>query len=407
MGYTKSAIKGVSWMTVLQTIIRVLTFFKIAVLARVFTPTQFGVYGIAALILALLEIMTETGINVILIQSKEAIEKYLDSAWVASILRGILICLGILISAPFIARFFNSPQSLGIIIMISLAPLIKGFINPAEIIFQKELKFKTELLFRTYIYLTDAIASIFFALVTHSVYSLVSGLIAAAIVEVILSFVLIEIKPKLRFDSNYLWEIFHKGKWVTGFSILNYFGENGDNIVVGKLLGTTPLGIYQMAYRLSITPITEISDVVNKVIFPIYSKIENDRKRLLSAFRKTLSVNSVGTILLGLAMLIFPKEIIAIILGSQWIGAANVLRVLALFGIVRAFLSPASVVLLATGNQKYLTLITFIRLLALMIVIFPMVHSFGIIGAGYSQLFSALISFPVIIFTLYKVFKKQ
>ncbi len=405
MGYTKSAIQGISWMTGLQTVIRIFTFLKIAVLARVLTPNQFGVFGIAALLLALLEILTETGINIILIQSKETIDKYLDSAWVASIIRGIIICLGIVISAPFIASFFNTPQALGIIIFISLAPFIKGFINPAEIIFQKELNFRTEFLFRTSLYFMDAFAAIVFALITHSVYSLAMGLIASGLLEVILSFYLIKLRPKLRFEKEYLREIFHKGKWVTGYSILNYFGENSDNIVVGRLLGATPLGIYQMAYRVSITPITEISDVVNKVIFPVYSKIDEDRQRLKNAFVKTFSINTIGTFILGLIIFLFPKEIISIVLGQQWVSATDVLRVLAIFGIIRAFTSPASVVLLSTINQRYLTYITFARLIALLIFIIPLVLKFGIIGAGYAQIISTLATIPVILYSLNKIFK--
>ena len=405
MGYTKNVLRGVSWMTALQTAIRALTFLKIAVLARVLSPAQFGVFGIAALLLALLEILTETGINVVLIQSKGSIDKYLDSAWVASILRGIIICLGIVISAPFVASFFNAPQALGILLLISIAPLIKGFINPAEVNFQKELKFKTEFMFRTSLFFVDALVAVIFALITHSIYSLALGLIASALLEVILSFVLIKLRPKLAFNRNYLREIFHKGKWITGASIFNYFGENGDNIVVGKLLGATPLGIYQMAYRVSITPITEVSDVVNKVIFPIYSKIGDDKKRLLSAFKKTISVNSLGTLLLGLIIFVFPKEVISIVLGSQWVMAVDALRVLAIFGIVKAFMSPISVILLATGNQKYLTLVTLVRFITLMIFIVPLVSTLGIIGAGYAQIISAIAEMFAFLFFLYRIFK--
>lgn len=407
MGYTKSVIRGISWMTALQTAIRGLTFLKIAILARVLTPEQFGVFGIAALLLAFLEILTETGINVILIQSKERISQYLDSAWVASIIRGLIICLSIIILTPFIASFFNSPESLKILFLISLAPLVKGFINPAVVLFQKELRFKNEFLFRALLFSVDAFIAITLAIITHSIYSLVFGLIGAAIIEVILSFMFFDIKPKFKLKSGYLKEIFHKGKWLTGASIFNYFGENGDNIIVGRLLGTTSLGFYQMAYRVSITPITEISDVVNKVTFPIFSKIGEDKNRLLTAFFKIVSVNSLSTVLLGLIIFIYPKEVISIVLGSQWIIAADTLRVLAVFGIVRAFTSPSSVILLATGNQRYLTLVTFIRLIALLAIIIPMVNSLGIIGAGYSQLISTLITLPVTITVLLKIFKEK
>jgi O-antigen/teichoic acid export membrane protein len=405
MGYTRSAIKGVSWMTVLQTVIRILTFLKIAVLARVLTPTQFGIFGIAALVLALLEILTETGINVILIQSKDSIEEYLDSAWVASILRGILICLGIVVSAPFITNFFNNPQALGIIMLISLAPLIKGFINPAEIIFQKDLKFRSEFMFRTSLYFIDALVAIVVALITHSVYSLAFGLIAAALLEVILSFVFIKIWPKLEFNRNYLWEIFHKGKWVTGFSIFNYFGENGDDIAIGKFLGATPLGAYQMAYKLAITPITEIADVINKVIFPVFSKIGNDKKRLLLAFLKTTLINAIAAISLGLVIFTFPREVIGVILGSKWLYVAPVLKILAIFGILRALFSPISVLFLATGNQMFLTVFTFARFIILMLLAIPLVLKFNIVGAAYSQLLSTILSIPILIYFAVKIFK--
>src|ERR1035437_8982061 len=124
MGYTRSAIKGISWMSAFRMTSRVLAFVKIAVLARVLTPSQFGIFGIASLLLVFLQILTETGINIVLIQTRDKIDKYLDSAWVLSIIRGFFIFLAIVISAPFVASFFKTPASLNIILLISLAPLI-------------------------------------------------------------------------------------------------------------------------------------------------------------------------------------------------------------------------------------------------------------------------------------------
>ena len=80
MGYTNKAIKGISWMSAFRGITRIMAFAKIAVLARVLTPSQFGVFGIASLVLVFLEVLTETGINVFLIQSQKDINKYINSA---------------------------------------------------------------------------------------------------------------------------------------------------------------------------------------------------------------------------------------------------------------------------------------------------------------------------------------
>ncbi|OGH06034.1 MAG: hypothetical protein A2W22_03870 [Candidatus Levybacteria bacterium RBG_16_35_11] len=407
MGYKRTAFKGISWMTGLQTLIRSFAFIKIAILARILSPSDFGLYGIAALLLAFLQIITETGINVILVQSKKEVKEVLDSAWVISIIRGLIIFLGIIIASPFIAYFFKTPSVLGIILIISLAPLISGFINPAEIIFQKELKFKYEFLFRASLYFTDAIAAVLFALVTHSVYSLPIGLIASALLEVILSFVFIRPIPKFKLNKKYFKEILHKGKWVTGYSIFNYFGENGDNITVGKILGSASLGAYQMAYRIATLPITEISDVISKVTFPVYSKIEEDKKRLFLAFAKTTIISSICTIFLGLVIFIFSEQLVKIVLGSQWLITVPVLKVLAIFGILKSILSPAAVVFLAAQKQKYLTMVLSVRLFILVATVIPLTFTFGIIGAAYSQIISILIEYPIFAFLLYRIFKSQ
>lgn len=405
MGYTRRALTSVSLMSGLRITNRILTFVKIAVLARILTPNQFGVFGIASLLLAFLEILTETGINVILIQTHEKIDKYLDSAWIVSIIRGIIIFLIILLSAPFVASFFKTPDALNIILLISLSPLIKGFINPAEVTFKKDLKFNYEFWFRTTLYFTDGLIAIITALITHSVYSLVFGLLAGSILEVILSFVFIKPIPKLSFNPTYIKEIFHKGKWVTAYSIFNYFGENGDNIIVGRILGAFPLGLYQMAYKISYIPISEISDVVNIVIFPVYSKIAEERRRLLSAFWKTTGIISLLAILVGGIIFLFPSQIITIFLGPQWISTVTVLKILTIYGVLRAALGSSSALFLALGKQSYVTVMTFIRFITLILTIYPLVLRYGLIGAGISALLSAIIEVPVIIFLITKVMR--
>jgi len=405
MGYKKTAITGVSWMSFFRIITRVLSFLKIAVLARILTPTQFGIFGIGFLVLTFLEIFLETGINVILIQVKKDINAYIDSAWVVSIVRGILLSLLILASAPFIANFFNTPKALGILLLISLIPLVRGFINPAEVKFRKELNFRYEFWFRLAIFFTDTVVTIIIVFITHSIYSLVFGLLAGAITEVILSFILVKPIPKLRLRSGYLGEIIHRGKWITAYGIFNYIGENGDNIVVGKLLGSTSLGIYQMAYKLSILPISEVSDVVSQVVFPVYTKIENDTKRLIKAFLKTTIAISLGSLLVGGIIYFFSSEIILIVLGSQWISAAPVLKILSLYGILRAISGPASALFLAKGKQNFVTVMVFARFVVLSATIYPLISAFGMIGAGYSALLSVLAEIPIIIYFILKIIK--
>jgi lipopolysaccharide exporter len=405
MTYIRKTIHGVSWVGLLRGSTRGIAFIKIFILARILTPDQFGVFGIATLVLALLEIFTETGINVFFVQKEGKLKDYIDTAWIVSIGRGVVIAIAIVLASPFISTFFQSPSSLQLLLLISLVPFIKGFINPAESLFQSEMNFRKEFWFRFIVFGFDASVAIIVALITKDPTSLIYGLIAGALLEVILSFVMITPRPKISFDQTKAKHIMSRGKWSTGFGIFEYIFRNGDDIVVGKILGESSLGIYQMAYKLAILPITEVADVFGKVTFPLFVDISNDKKQL----KKALVNTTVGVFILLLPILIViflaPEFIIHIALGDQWLSAAGILRVLVIYAMIRAFVNPALTVILAMKKQEYLTIISFIGTLTLFISIFPLLSMYGIIGVGISTIIASLVTVPLVIYYCMKLFK--
>jgi O-antigen/teichoic acid export membrane protein len=406
MGYTNLALKGVTWIYAFRVFSRLITFLKIAIIARILSPSDFGVFGIATLILTFLEIITETGVNILLIQAKEDIKKYIDSAWIISIIRGTILFLIIFLLSPSISLFFNIERSKEIIMLIAFVPLIKGFINPAEVILQKNLNFKFEFYFRSLIFFADSLFSLILILITHSVYSLVAGLILGSILELILSFFLIKPTPRLKFNKEYLLKITSRGKWITAYGIFNYFSENGDNIMIGKLLGANSLGIYQMAYKISFLPISEMSDVINKVVFPVYTIISGDINRLKRAFYKTTILVTFFSTLIGLLIYYNSYSIINILLGEKWLATVSVLNILVFYGILRSFNGVLSSLFLSLNKQEYITVTTLIRCAILIFTIYPFILTFGMIGAAYSALLSILIEIPISIWLSYKILYK-
>ncbi len=406
MGYKSDAIKGVSWTSGGRFVSRALAFLKILILARVLSPAQFGIFGIASLVLSLLETLTETGINIVLIQSKSELSEYINSAWVVSIIRGITIALLLILSAPFISSFFHTPSALGLLLFISLVPFVRGFINPSEVRFQKELNFHLQFWFQSGLFLVDAITAIIVVLITHSIYSLVWGMTISALLEVILSFALIKPTPRFAIEWSYFKDIFHKGSWVTAYTIFNYISENADNAVVGRILGASPLGLYQMAYKISILPITEISNVVSSVVFPVYTKITEERERLRAAFLKTVLSVFLSSLILGLVIFLFPKQIILILLGSKWLSVAPVLQVLVIYGILRTVSGPASALFLSLGKQNYVTASVFVRFAGLIIAIYPLVHIYGLVGAAYAQVLAVGFELPILLYFAFRTIKK-
>ena len=213
MGYSKQAFIGISWMSAFRLVSRIIATGRGVLLARILTPAQFGIFGIASIILSFLEILTETGINIFLIQEKNNIDKYISSAWLVSILRGSFICIAIIITAPIIVNFFNMQELYRFLFLISLVPLIRGFINPSIVKFQKELQFRKEFWLRTAIYTFDSATSIVLALILMDAIGFVWGLIAGAILEVILSYIFFKPWPSLKFEFNLVKLIINRGRW--------------------------------------------------------------------------------------------------------------------------------------------------------------------------------------------------
>lgn len=404
MGYTKDAVKGVSWIVVLRVFMRAVSFLKTIILARILLPSQFGVYGIALIVLGFLEIMTETGVNVILVQEKET-DKYINSAWFVSIIRGIIIALVIIIAAPFIAIFFNSPESITLLYTISIVPFIRGFINPSIVKFQKELNFNREFYFRSVVFAIDSFASIIFTIITNNPIGIIYGLILGAAAEAILSYLIIRPLPSFKINNEYIKLLFHRGKWITVGGVFNYLFHNTDKLMVGKLLGTNYLGIYQIAYNFSILPITEIADVFSRVTFPVYVQIAHDKDRLKKAFFKTLLVTIILTLPFGLILYFFPFEIINYLLGREWMAAATFLPILALFGIVRGISGSTSALFLAVKKQEYVTTVTFVSFLGIAIPVIPLIMYYGMVGAALSALIGSIMALPVMVYYTWKVLR--
>lgn len=407
MGYTKEAFKGVSWVGTFRVTTRGVSFVRTIVLARILAPSQFGVFGIATLILSFLEILSETGVNVVLIQKKEKIADYIDTAWIVSIVRGAIISLVLVLCAPLISKFFNSPESMPLIYLISLVSLIRGFINPSIVNMQKELRFKKEFWFRFVIFAFDATVAVIVSLATRDASGLVFGLIAGAILELVMSFVLIPEKPRLAFDKTRIAEVVSKGKWITGAGIFQFAFRQGDDAVVGRVLGESSLGIYQVAYKICTLPISEVTDVFNRVVFPVYTKIAHDTKRLKRAFLRTTAVVLALSSAMGMILFIFGEQLVPVVLGDKWSGVVPLIKILSIFGIVQAITNSANSLMLAVEKQKYLTNTTLVSVAAMFLSIFPLTNRFGIIGSSMAPLVGSVAAAPLTALYVYKILWKK
>lgn len=405
MGYLRDTIKGISWMTAFRVLYRIIGVIRIAVIAHLLTPFSLGVFGVVTIVLGFLEIITETGINIFLIQEKEDIDNYIDTAWVVSIFRGLLISILIFVAAAPIAAFFNSPGSKMMLYIVSIVPLIRGLINPSVVKFQKELQFNKEFVYRISVFAVESTISVIGVIILKSAYGMVWGLVASAVFEVFYTFATTRPWPKFAFNTVRTKRVIERGKWVTLFGIFDYLYTQSDNIIVGKILGIAPLGIYQNAYKISTSPLTEVGNIFYTVTFPVFSKISDDAKRLKSAFIKNTLVNLVLMSLAGIFIYIFATPIVHIIFGAGWESAIPVVKLLAILGVTRGVSSSTGSFLVAKEKQKYTAIVIIISTIGLWATIIPLTSSYGIIGAGLAAIIGTLISLPFTAYFINKTLK--
>lgn len=391
-------VKSGLWVFALRMLNRALGFIRTIILARLLAPEDFGLLGIALLSISMLETFSKTGFDSALIQKKENVESYLDTAWTVSALRGILLFFILLFSAPLIARFFNTPAAAQVIRVIALFTLLAGLRNIGILFFQKELEFNKQFSYEFSATLVDLTVAITLAFILRNVWALVWGGLAASLVRLVLSYVLHPHRPRMRIDREGFQELFGFGKWVLTSGILVFLVTQGDDILVGKLLGVTALGLYQMAYTLSNLPATEVTHMISKVTFPAYSKFQDDVPRLRQAYLRVLQLTAFVSFPLAGGILIFAPDFIRIFLGNKWIPMVPAVQVLVLAGLVRSIAATTGPIFHATGKPRIDTIWQIVRLLVLSTFIYPLTLRLGIFGtsiAVFLSIFAATIGFLV------------
>ena len=355
-----------------------------------------------------LDTFSQTGFQTALIQKKQGTASFLNTAWTVSGIRSILLFVILFTAAPSISKFFNSPDAVWVIRIIALSIIFTGFRNIGLLYFQKELKFNKLFFYEFFSTLIDLCLAISLALILRNVWALVWAGLAGQFARLILSYVVHSYRPRLRFDKGEFTELFGFGKWVFASSIIVFIVTQGDDIIVGKMLGVVALAFYQMAYTFSNMAVTEIIQVVSRVMLPAYSKLQDDLPKLKQAYLKVLQITAFVSAPLAGGIIALAPEFTEIFLGSKWMPAVPVMRILALSGLFRSIISSTSPVFVSIKRPDISVKCQIVRMSILAILIFPLTIKWGILGVAYSVLFSTLaasilFSFRVIRITKIKI----
>lgn len=402
MGYTAHTLRGFSWQTVLKFATAGIALVKISLLSHILSPADFGVFAIVLVALGISEATTQTGVNITLLQTTRNIRYYLSTAWVIAIVRGFFIAILMTSFGLLLAKYYNNPVLAPLTAIAALVPLIKGFINPSLIKYQKELLFSKEAIFRLSLSLIETTATVLFAVFIHSPLALLLGLVFVAVIEVIASFYLFSDRPTLTFHSSRAKDILKNSLGLSPAALLSYVGDNIDDFLIGKLLGTYKLGLYHNAYALSHKPNYDVSKALNHSTLPIFTKMQNDKVRLRNAFLKS-SVALISLItLLSLPLFFFPTQLVSLLFGKQWLPIAPILPLLALAGILQSCNNLGYNLWLTSKKYAILNLHLALSVASLVFGLFYFISSNDFYGTGQAILFSRLIPLPLLVFGVYR-----
>jgi lipopolysaccharide exporter len=379
------------WLLLSRIINRSLSFIRIIIVARLLAPNDFGLMGIALLTMATVESFSETGLHTALIQKKENIKSHLDSAWTILILRGFTLFGILFLIAPYASIFFDTPEAKPIIQVIGFTVLLRAFSNISIVYFQKELEFNKQFVYQLSITLSEFIVVIFAALIFKNVWALVIGLLTGSFIGLIMSYKLHPYRPHLNFDLGKVKELFGFGKWIFGSSILVFLVSNGDDIFVGKLLGVTALGYYQLAYRISGMPATQITQVISQVTLPAYSKLQDNLPKLRKAYLKTFQLTAFLSFPISGLIFILASDFTMIFLGEKWIPIIPVMQALILWGLMQSIGAMIGTLWISVGKPKIVTFLQAGKLVILALLIYPFIMWWGILGAAIAVVVASFI----------------
>ncbi|MBZ0220459.1 MAG: lipopolysaccharide biosynthesis protein [Candidatus Methylomirabilis sp.] len=379
-------------------IINSLGFIRTIILARLLAPEVFGLMSICLIVVKAAEIFTETGFGAALIHRKDHFEASRDTAFTMSIIRGCVLAISVFFLSPLIAAYYDNILLEDLIKVAALILFFHGTQNINIIAFQKELDFRRIAVLE----LTRA-ASAFLLLVglayyLGNIWSLVIGYVAVAAVDSVLTYIIIPGRPRIRFKLSTARELFAYGKYITGLSIVVFIAAELDNLVIGKVLGMEMLGFYVIAFTLANLPTTHISKVTSRVMFPSYSKLQDDPHALREAYLKVLKLVASISIPAGAGLAVLSLEIVSVLYGERWAYSAGPLRILCVYGCIMAIMSLNGYIFNAIGKPNIPFYFNAARLVLIAILIYPMTAWLGLYGAAIAVTLPLALQFASITF---------
>ena len=368
---------------------RILGFVSTFVLVRLLAPTDFGLIMLATTFTDAVDALSTVGIQDAIVRERAPDRAFYDTAFTMNAIRAVAMGAVIGAAAWPVAAFFSEPKLASVLAALALMTAMGAAENVRVVDFRREMAFQQEFKLFLLPRLAAILSCIAAAAVWHSYWALVVGLMTNRLLQLALGYLLCPYQPRL-----------HLGEWrkIIGFSAWTWLSslaalvrDRSDNIVIGRMLGVTQIGLFSVGAELAALPTTELVSPLCRVLFPNFTKLRSAGGDLANLYLQTIEITVVITMPAGVGISLIARPLIAFVFGSQWSASAPIVAVLAIAGTLKAISLISGTLFAALGlltaNFRIIVATALVRLALLLLL----VQTFGLVGAAIAILLSVVV----------------
>ncbi len=331
MSILTKLVSGVGWGSLSIVIITLFQLFFMAVMARLLEPADFGLIAIANVSLRFYSYFSQVGIAPALIQKASLENGDVNAALALSLSISSLFCLLAYFFAPLTEEYFQLQELALVMQVLSLNFIIFGFSSISQALLRRESKFKVISIIEMISYVLGyGLTGLLFAYNGAGVWALVAAFMTQSMITALLSYIVNRYPISFKHSKKQRKHLISYGARYSLIGFIEFLTANLAPLIIGKLLGAAPAGFFNRASLLAHLPVQKPTTVLTKILFPLISKVSNEKNKLVISFQlSTLSIGSYACAV-GIALYNSAYDIVIVLLGDKWLAAVPMLKILAL-----------------------------------------------------------------------------
>ena len=348
------AVSGVKWSTASQVGRQGTQLLTTIIFAHLLSPADFGLLGMAMVIIGFVEIFKDLGATAAIIQKKELSEALLSSIFWVNVGFGILAAAFLFLGAPLGGLFYRESGVVDILRILSLSFFISSLSILHQALLQRSLAFQALAAVEISAVVCGAAVGISLAWSGAGVWSFVFQVLTTVSVSTILLWLSSSWRPHWIFHWTEVKSIRSFGLNLAGFNIVNYFSRNADYLLIGRYLGAQNLGYYTLAYRILLFPLQNISAVIGKVMYPVLSTLQDDNRRFVPAYLKITSAIAFFAFPLMAGIFVLADPFVFTFFGDKWRAVIPLIMIFAPVGLIQSIGTTVGSIYQAKGRTDWM-----------------------------------------------------